>query len=236
MASEFRYRRLLPLTDTLTIAISQSGANRRHVFEALRAARCGVASRRCGLRRVAGARVMGLVNVVGSTIAREADAGGVLQRRPRDRSRVDPKRSRRRSRRGPARCTSGGPAPGLETGPWSLVKSLNRAARPERRTLHLGAEVRELAERYGAPQRAVASAAAVSFPRGRWEGALKAQGRISLYSCRGLSAANMKHGPIALDRTRHAGSSSCANGDGVLSEGPHDHGGGAGAWRPQSSS
>src|SRR5439155_784395 len=61
-ASEYRYRRPLPVPDTLTIAISQSGET-ADTLEAMRAA------------RVAGSRVFGLVNVGGSTIARESDGG-----------------------------------------------------------------------------------------------------------------------------------------------------------------
>src|SRR5947209_3956160 len=55
-ASEFRYRRLLRVPGTLTIAISQSGET-ADTLEALRAARAGGAI-----------RVLGIVNVVGSTI------------------------------------------------------------------------------------------------------------------------------------------------------------------------
>src|SRR5256712_1642851 len=56
-ASEFRYRRLLRVPGTLTIAISQSGATAA-TLEALRVA------------NGAGTTVIGIVNVVGSTIAR----------------------------------------------------------------------------------------------------------------------------------------------------------------------
>src|SRR5437879_6176538 len=68
-ASEFRYRRLLALPGTLTIAISQSGET-ADTLEAMRAA------------RAAGSRVVGIVNVVGSTIAREADGGIYLHAGP----------------------------------------------------------------------------------------------------------------------------------------------------------
>src|SRR5438874_5380799 len=68
-ASEYRYRRPLPVPDTLTIAISQSGET-ADTLEAMRAA------------RVAGSRVFGLVNVVGSTIARESDGGIYLHAGP----------------------------------------------------------------------------------------------------------------------------------------------------------
>ncbi len=61
-ASEYRYRRPLPLSGTLTIAISQSGET-ADTLAAMRTA------------RAAGSRVVGIVNVVGSTIAREAEGG-----------------------------------------------------------------------------------------------------------------------------------------------------------------
>src|SRR5438034_578121 len=68
-ASEYRYRRQLPLPGTVTIAISQSGET-ADTLEALRAA------------RATGSTVLGLVNVVGSTIAREADGGIYLHAGP----------------------------------------------------------------------------------------------------------------------------------------------------------
>src|SRR2546425_290644 len=69
-ASEFRYRRQVLLSGTLTIAISQSGET-ADTLEALRAA------------KATGSTVIGLVNVVGSTIAREADGGIYLHAGPR---------------------------------------------------------------------------------------------------------------------------------------------------------
>src|SRR5207247_3609167 len=68
-ASEYRYRRPLPASNTLTIAISQSGET-ADTLEAMRAA------------RAAGSRVLGIVNVVGSTIARESDGGIYLHAGP----------------------------------------------------------------------------------------------------------------------------------------------------------
>src|SRR5258705_100141 len=69
-ASEFRYRKLLPLPGTLTIAISQSGET-ADTLEAMRVA-----------RTTGGSRVLGIVNVVGSTIARESDGGIYLHAGP----------------------------------------------------------------------------------------------------------------------------------------------------------
>ena len=61
LASEFRYKKILPGEDSLVIVISQSGET-ADTLAALRAA------------KAAGLRTMALVNVVGSTIAREADS------------------------------------------------------------------------------------------------------------------------------------------------------------------
>ena len=60
LASEFRYRRLLPDRSALVVIISQSGET-ADSLAALRAA------------KAAGIRTLAVVNVVGSTIAREAD-------------------------------------------------------------------------------------------------------------------------------------------------------------------
>ena len=60
LASEFRYRRLLPGKGTLVVIISQSGET-ADSLEALRIAKAN------------GLRTLAIVNVMGSTIAREAD-------------------------------------------------------------------------------------------------------------------------------------------------------------------
>ena len=60
LASEYRYRRILPAGDSLAIVISQSGET-ADSLEALRIA------------KEKGIRTLGIVNVEGSTIAREAD-------------------------------------------------------------------------------------------------------------------------------------------------------------------
>ena len=60
LASEFRYRRLLPDTDALVVVISQSGET-ADTLAALRIA------------KQHGIKTLAIVNVVGSTIAREAD-------------------------------------------------------------------------------------------------------------------------------------------------------------------
>jgi glucosamine--fructose-6-phosphate aminotransferase (isomerizing) len=62
--------------------------------------------------------------------------------------------------------------------------------------LHLGAEVRELAERYAGARNALYLGRGVSFPVAL-EGALKLK-EISYIHAEGYPAAEMKHGPIAL--------------------------------------
>ena len=182
-ASEFRYRRLLPLEDTLTVAISQSGET-ADTLEALRAA------------RAAGARVIGLVNVVGSTIAREADAGVYLHAGPE----IGVASTKAFSSQIAALALLGlylGRARGLalETG-REMVRSLIALPDLIGRTLHLGAEVRELAERYAGARNALYLGRGVSFPVAL-EGALKLK-EISYIHAEGYPAAEMKHGPIAL--------------------------------------
>jgi glucosamine--fructose-6-phosphate aminotransferase (isomerizing) len=182
-ASEFRYRRLLPLEDTLTVAISQSGET-ADTLEALRAA------------RAAGARVIGLVNVVGSTIAREADAGVYLHAGPE----IGVASTKAFTSQIAALALLGlylGRARGLavETG-RELVKSLVALPDLIARALHLGAEVRELAERYAGARNALYLGRGVSFPVAL-EGALKLK-EISYIHAEGYPAAEMKHGPIAL--------------------------------------
>ena len=65
-ASEFRYRNPIVDSETLVIAISQSGETADTLAALLEA-------------KQRGARVLGLVNVVGSTISREVDGGMYLR-------------------------------------------------------------------------------------------------------------------------------------------------------------
>ncbi|MDQ2852285.1 glutamine--fructose-6-phosphate transaminase (isomerizing) [Dermatophilaceae bacterium Sec6.4] len=68
-ASEFRYRNPIIETDTLYVAVSQSGETADTLFAVREIQRKG-------------GRVVGLVNVVGSTIARECDGGIYLHAGP----------------------------------------------------------------------------------------------------------------------------------------------------------
>jgi glucosamine--fructose-6-phosphate aminotransferase (isomerizing) len=182
-ASEFRYRRLLPLADTLAIAISQSGET-ADTLEALRAA------------RAAGARVIGLVNVVGSTIAREADAGVYLHAGPE----IGVASTKAFTSQVAALAMLGlylGRARGLDLERGrELVKALIGLPALIARTLHVGVEVRALAERYAGARNALYLGRGVSFPVAL-EGALKLK-EISYIHAEGYPAAEMKHGPIAL--------------------------------------
>ncbi len=83
----------------------------------------------------------------------------------------------------------------LDTG-RELVRSLIALPDLIARTLHLGAEVRELAARYAGARNALYLGRGVSFPVAL-EGALKLK-EISYIHAEGYPAAEMKHGPIAL--------------------------------------
>ena len=182
-ASEFRYRRLLRVPGTLTIAISQSGET-ADTLEALRVA------------KGAGSTVVGIVNVVGSTIARESDGGIYLHAGPE----VGVASTKAFTSQLVALVLLGlylGRQRGLaaEEG-RRLVEQL--AALPDlvARALELEGEVAQLAERYADATNALYLGRGVNFPVAL-EGALKLK-EISYIHAEGYPAAEMKHGPIAL--------------------------------------
>src|SRR5213083_2827736 len=182
-ASEFRYRRLLRVPGTLTIAISQSGET-ADTLEALRVA------------KGAGSTVVGIVNVVGSTIAREADGGIYLHAGPE----IGVASTKAFTSQLVALVLLGlylGRQRGLavEAG-RRLVEQL--AALPDlvTRALALEEEVERLAERYADATNALYLGRGVNFPVAL-EGALKLK-EISYIHAEGYPAAEMKHGPIAL--------------------------------------
>jgi glucosamine--fructose-6-phosphate aminotransferase (isomerizing) len=182
-ASEFRYRRQLDLSGTLTIAVSQSGET-ADTLEAVR------------LARAAGSRVIGIVNVVGSTIARETDGGIYLHAGPE----VGVASTKAftsqvvallllalhlgRQRELP-----------LEKG-QDLVFQLAQLPELVRRTLALEPHVQTLARRYASERNFLYLGRGVNFPVAL-EGALKLK-EISYIHAEGYPAAEMKHGPIAL--------------------------------------
>src|SRR5881398_3167451 len=182
-ASEFRYRRLLQLPGTLTIAISQSGET-ADTLEAMRAA------------RAAGSRVVGIVNVVGSTIAREADGGIYLHAGPE----VGVASTKAFTSQIVAlalfalylgRRRALGSAEGRR-----LVEQLQQLPALVARALELEAEVKRLAEQFARAANVLYLGRGVNFPVAL-EGALKLK-EISYIHAEGYPAAEMKHGPIAL--------------------------------------
>ncbi len=182
-ASEYRYRRMIPLPGTLTIAISQSGET-ADTLEAMRAA------------RAARSRVIGLVNVVGSTIAREADGGIYLHAGPE----IGVASTKAFTSQIAALALLGvylGRERGLprETG-QDLVCRLAQLPTLIARALALEPDVKMLAEEFASAPNALYLGRGVNFPVAL-EGALKLK-EISYVHAEGYPAAEMKHGPIAL--------------------------------------
>jgi len=182
-ASEFRYRRLLRVPGTLTIAISQSGET-ADTLEALRVA------------KGAGSTVVGIVNVVGSTIARESDGGIYLHAGPE----IGVASTKAFTSQLVALVLLGlylGRQRGLaaEEG-RRLVEQLAGLPDLVARALALEEEVAQLAERYADATNALYLGRGVNFPVAL-EGALKLK-EISYIHAEGYPAAEMKHGPIAL--------------------------------------
>src|SRR5213082_2946101 len=182
-ASEFRYRRLLRVPGTLTIAISQSGET-ADTLEALRVA------------KGAGSTVVGIVNVVGSTIARESDGGVYLHAGPE----IGVASTKAFTSQLVALVLLGlylGRQRGLaaEEG-RRLVEQLAGLPDLVARALELDGEVARLAERYADATNALYLGRGVNFPVAL-EGALKLK-EISYIHAEGYPAAEMTHGPIAL--------------------------------------
>src|SRR2546428_719636 len=182
-ASEFRYRRLLALPGTLTIAISQSGET-ADTLEAMRAA------------RAAGSRVVGIVNVVGSTIAREADGGIYLHAGPE----IGVGSTKAFTGQIVALALLGlylGRERGLSEGRGrELAGRLIQLPQLVAGALALEPQVRNLAEQFARSSNVLYLGRGVNFPVAL-EGALKLK-EISYIHAEGYPAAEMKHGPIAL--------------------------------------
>ena len=182
-ASEYRYRRQLPLPGTVTIAISQSGET-ADTLEALRAA------------RATGSTVLGLVNVVGSTIAREADGGIYLHAGPE----IGVASTKAFTSQVVALLLLGlylGRQRGLSAEDGRrLVSQLVQLPELVERALAVEPQVRALAERYADARNALYLGRGANFPVAL-EGALKLK-EISYIHAEGYPAAEMKHGPIAL--------------------------------------
>jgi glucosamine--fructose-6-phosphate aminotransferase (isomerizing) len=182
-ASEYRYQRLLDLSDTLVVAISQSGET-ADTLEAMRAA------------KGAGAKVVGLVNVVGSTIAREADGGVYLH--------AGPEIGVASTKAFTAQVTALvllalklAHHHGVSTDRIApILAELERIPSLITETLALDDDIRRIAEIYANARNALYLGRGLNFPVAL-EGALKLK-EISYIHAEGLPAAEMKHGPIAL--------------------------------------
>ncbi|CAN5303460.1 glutamine--fructose-6-phosphate transaminase (isomerizing) [soil metagenome] len=183
-ASEFRYRRPVVESNTLAIAISQSGETADTLW-AMREA------------KEQGATVLGVVNAVGSTIARESDAGVYLHAGPeigvastkaftsqvvvlalitvylgRLRGTLPEERAR------------------------EIVTALRDLPDKVARILERDDEIRALAESFVDHRNFLYLGRGYNFPAAL-EGALKLK-EISYIHAEGYPAAEMKHGPIAL--------------------------------------
>ena len=182
-ASEFRYRRQLPLADTLTIAISQSGET-ADTLAAMRAA------------RASGSRVLGLVNVVGSTIAREADGGIYLHAGPE----IGVASTKAFTSQLLALAMLGlylGRQRGMAAADGrEFVCHLAALPGLVRDTVALDAAILAVAEEFVDARNFLYLGRGVNFPVAL-EGALKLK-EISYIHAEGYPAAEMKHGPIAL--------------------------------------
>jgi glucosamine--fructose-6-phosphate aminotransferase (isomerizing) len=183
-ASEFRYRKFLPLPGTLTIAISQSGET-ADTLEAMRVA-----------RSAADSRVLGIVNVVGSSIARASDGGIYLHAGPE----IGVASTKAFTSQIIAlallglylgRCRGMSAEDGRE-----LVCHLAALPGLVDQALAVEPTVKKLVERYVDARNCLYLGRGVNFPVAL-EGALKLK-EISYIHAEGYPAAEMKHGPIAL--------------------------------------
>jgi len=187
-ASEFRYRKLLPLPGTLTIAISQSGET-ADTLEAMRVARSAGGAG-------GGARVLGIVNVVGSSIARESDGGIYLHAGPE----IGVASTKAFTSQIIALALLGlylGRSRGMSAEDGrELVCHLAALPGLVDQALAVEPAVKKLVERYVDARNCLYLGRGVNFPVAL-EGALKLK-EISYIHAEGYPAAEMKHGPIAL--------------------------------------
>ena len=182
-ASEFRYRSPVIESDTLVLAISQSGET-ADTLAALREA------------KNRGAPTMGIVNVVGSSIARETDFGIYLHAGP-EIGVASTKAFTSQivalalftlylGRRKHLSILQG----------RELVSALRQLPEQVAKTLELEPLTRDLAGKYGDAQNFLYLGRGYQFPVAL-EGALKLK-EVSYIHAEGYPAAEMKHGPIAL--------------------------------------
>ncbi len=182
-ASEWRYRDPVLDGDTLVVGVSQSG----ETADTLAAIR---------LANDEGATTAGIVNVVGSSLARETDAGTYLHAGPEigvastkaftsqivALSLFTVYLAEQRGR-------------GSET-TRELVRALRRLPGQVEEVLELDEQIRALAERLVGEPNFLYLGRGYGYPVAL-EGALKLK-EISYVHAEGMSAAEMKHGPLAL--------------------------------------
>jgi glucosamine--fructose-6-phosphate aminotransferase (isomerizing) len=183
IASEFCSRRRLPMRNTLTVAISQSGET-ADTLSGIKAAKS------------AGADVVGLVNVVGSTIARETDGGIYLHAGPE----IGVASTKAFTSQVIA-LTLLALHLGRHTGSAAVdaaTVASALAAMPDliARTLDVERQVKKVAALCAEAQTVLFLGRGISMPVAL-EGALKLK-EVSYIHAEGYPAAEMKHGPIAL--------------------------------------
>jgi glucosamine--fructose-6-phosphate aminotransferase (isomerizing) len=182
-ASEFRYRNAPIESNTLVLAITQSGET-ADTLAGLREAR----------RR--GHKVLSICNVVGSSIAREADGGIYLHAGPEIGVASTKAFTSQVSvllllalHLGRMRMLSS--HRGMD-----IIKALEAVPRQIEKILALNEEIRKLAQKYVEARNFFFLGRQYNFPVAL-EGALKLK-EISYIHAEGYPAAEMKHGPIAL--------------------------------------
>ena len=182
-ASEFRYRNAIIDSNTVLIAISQSGET-ADTLAAIRKA------------KELGALTLGICNVVGSTIPRETDAGIYTH--------AGPEIGVASTKAFTAQVTvltmlalMLGRKLGVAKNPGqNLIKALNRIDEDVATILESSSQIRAVAKQTVEANNYLYLGRGINFPVAL-EGALKLK-EISYIHAEGYPAAEMKHGPIAL--------------------------------------
>ncbi len=183
-ASEYRYRNPVIPTNTIVIAISQSGAT-ADTLAAMREA------------KNRGARVYGITNVVGSEIARDSDGGTYLHAGPE----IGVASTKAFTSQVTALALLAyyfGQVRGTVDNDQvlSFIKDLEELPAKIKEVLKYKEQVKDVAECIKESNNALFLGRDINFPSAL-EGALKLK-EISYIHAEGYPAAEMKHGPIAL--------------------------------------
>ena len=182
-ASEFRYRNPIIEEGTVVIAISQSG----ETADTLAALQEG---------KQRGALALGMVNVVGSTVARQTDAGVYLRVGP-EIGVASTKAFLGQVMVATLLAAFIGRRRYLASDYVSeLLRELETIPDCLDRVIELSGEIRRVAGRYAERENWLFLGRGYNYPVAL-EGALKLK-EISYIHAEGMSAAEMKHGPIAL--------------------------------------